>query len=119
MSEGSSEVLQVARRVGDKEELCERQLPLAQNPERRDEGLSRVALFHYRRCEGVESRLAVGPAVAHRWHHEREEWRQQLLQVVADEKVFLAWLGNDGRRKDRVASVPQSVNVKDRKVVCE
>src|SRR5256714_10171165 len=83
------EVSEVLRRVGEDEELREREVALAEYAEGRDERLARVALAHDRRAARVESGLAVSPEVAHARHDEWEERREKVLQGVADEEAFL------------------------------
>ncbi len=65
----------------------------------------------------MKARLSIGPEVANARHHEREERREQFLQVIADVEIFLARFADDGRRIDRVAAVKDGVNMKDRVVV--
>src|SRR5438094_4512311 len=67
----------------------------------------------------MKSRLAVSPEIADARHHQRKQRRQKRLQVVADEKVFLLWLADDGGGIDRVATVRHRVAVKDRVLVLQ
>src|SRR5437660_12713446 len=61
----------------------------------------------------MKTRLPVGPEISYAGHHHREQRRQQLLQIIADEKVFLLWFAYDSGRIDGVASMKDSVDVKD------
>ena len=101
--ERRAEVLQIDRLVGGKQELRQRQLAFAEDPEGAGHRLARVAIADDRRGERVVAGLAVRPQVAHAGHHQREQRRQQFLKQVADEEVLLARLADDGRR-DRSAS---------------
>src|SRR5437588_198787 len=113
------EVAQVLRRVGEDEELRERELAFAEYAEGRRNRLARVALAHDRGTERVESGLAVSPEVAHARHHEWEERREKFLQVVADEEIFLPRLADDGRGVDRILSMKDGLDVEDGIVVSE
>src|SRR6185369_1197754 len=61
----------------------------------------------------MKPRLTIRPEISHRRHDHREKRRQQFLQVVADEEIFLARLSDDGGGIDRVAAMKDSVDVKD------
>src|SRR5437868_14615394 len=67
----------------------------------------------------MKSSLAVGPKISDRRHQQRKQWRQQLLQVVADKKILLARLADDSGRIDRVTPVKDRVDVKNRIVVLQ
>jgi hypothetical protein len=67
----------------------------------------------------VVAGLAVGPEVLHVRHHDREQRREQLLQVVADEEVLLAGLADHGRRPDRVLAVGERFDVEHGIVVLQ
>ena len=92
--------LQVHVPVGHEQELGERQLPFAEDPERAGHRLARVALLDDRRGQRVIAGLAVRPEPLDRRHHQREQRRQQLLQQIADEEILLPRLADD-RRRDR------------------
>ena len=114
-----AKVAQVLRRVGEDEELRERELAFAEYSEGRRNRLARVALAHDRGTERVESCLAVSPEVAHARHDEWEERREKFLKVVADEEIFLPRLSDDGRGIDRVLSMKDRIDVEDGVVVSE
>src|SRR5689334_1620732 len=67
----------------------------------------------------MKSRLAVRPEIAHRRYHERKQRRQQLLQVIADEEIFLPRFADDGRRIDCVTAMSDRVAMKHRIIVTQ
>ena len=67
----------------------------------------------------MKARLAVRPEIADARHDQGEERREEFLQVVADEEVFLPRLADHGRRVDRISSMKDGFDVKDRVVVSE
>ena len=117
--ERRAEVLHVHVTVGHEQELGERELPFAEDPERAGHRLALVALLDDGRGERVIAGLAVRPEPLDRRHHQREQRRQQLLQEIADEEVLLARLADDGRRKDRIVAMRDALHLEHRVVVLQ
>src|SRR5688500_167290 len=65
----------------------------------------------------MKARFAVGPKIAHRTHHEGKQWRYELLQIVADKKVYLPRLADYWRRIDRGATMKDRVDMQHRTIV--
>src|SRR2546423_14962340 len=65
----------------------------------------------------MESCFAITPQIANAGHDQRKQRRQKRLQIIADEKIFLLWLADDGGRIDCIAAMIDSVAVKNRIVV--
>src|SRR5437016_10707630 len=62
----------------------------------------------------MKSRFAIGPQIAHARHHERKQWRQERLQIITNEKIFLSRFADNSRGIDRIAPMKDSVAVKHR-----
>jgi hypothetical protein len=114
-----AEVFQVDGLVRRDEELRQRELTLAEDPERRRHRFARVAVAHDGTGERVIAGLAVRPQIPHAWHDEREQRRQELLQEVADVEVLLSRLANDRGRVDRVPAPGELSDMEDRVVVAQ
>ncbi len=119
MFQHSAKIVQVDGAVRKHQELRQGQLPFTENPKAGHQSFARVALAHYRRRQGMESRLAVRPEITDARHHQRKQRRQQRLQIIADEKVFLLWLAYDCRRIYGAATMRDRVAVKDRILVLQ
>ena len=105
MFERLSKIAHVDVPIRDEQELRQRELPFAEDPERAGHRLALVALLDDGGRERVVAGLAVRPEPFDRGHDERKERRQQVLQQVADEEVLLPRLADDGGRKNRVGAV--------------
>src|SRR5436190_16597299 len=63
--------------------------------------------------------FAIRPQIANAGHHQRKQRRQQLLEVIADEKVFLSWFAHDCCGVNSVATMKDRVDMKYRIVVLQ
>ena len=115
--EHAAKIMKVDRRVSQHQKLGQCQLSFAENPESSHQGLAWVALAHDRRRQRMKSGLAVTPKLADTGHDDRKYRRQQRLQVIADEEIFLPGLADHGRGINRVAAVGDCFAVKNRVVV--
>ena len=79
----------------------------------------RVSFPDDRRGQRMKTGLAVAPQIANRRHHERKQRRQQLLQIIADKKIFLTRLADDRRRIDRVFAMKNRVGSENRIIVLQ
>ena len=114
-----SEVAQVHVLIGDKQELLQGQLPLAQNAEGACHGFAAVPLFDDRAGQRVISRLAIRPEVQHGGHDQWEQRRQQVLQEVANKKILLSGFAHHRRGINRVAAVRHLRHLKHRVIVLQ
>src|SRR5688500_4244828 len=63
--------------------------------------------------------LTVGPEIGYGGHHDGEEGREELLQVIAEVEVLLPWLSDDRRGAHRALFPEKTAAAEDRVVVLE
>ncbi len=114
-----AEVREIDVAIGDQQKLRQRQLPFTEDAKGAGHRLSPVPLLHDRRGEGMVTSLPVRPEASDGRHDQRKERREQLLEQVSDEEIFLPRLTNHRSREDGVASVGQTLHLEDRIVVLQ
>src|SRR6059058_722939 len=67
----------------------------------------------------MEASLTVAPQTPHTGHYQRKQRRQEQLQIVADEKIFLPGFAYDGRRIDSIATMRDRLALKDRIIMLQ
>src|SRR6185436_13455952 len=87
-------------------------LTFAENAKTGDESFARVTFLDHCGTQRMETSFAVRPEIAYAGHHQRKQRRQQLLQIVADEEVFLSRLANNSCWIDRVAAMKDRFDFK-------
>src|SRR5947199_6012906 len=63
--------------------------------------------------------LAIAPQIANRGHNKRKQWRQKLLQIIADEKILLARFSYHSRRINCVLAMKNRIGLKHGIVVLQ
>src|SRR5262245_22524748 len=109
MCKQGREAFEVYGSVSGDQELRQGELPFAEDAKGRGHRFASVAFLDNSRRQGMKSGLAIAPQIAHPWHHHREQWTEQLLQVVADEEVLLTWLADHCGRIDGVPAMENPV----------
>ena len=118
--EGRAEVLEVDGPVGHEQELGERELALAEDPEGAGHGLAAVALLDDGRGQRVIAGLAVGPEARRTpGITSGKSGESSSCSRSPMKKSSCRGLPDDGRGVDRVAPVREWLDLEDRVVVAQ
>ena len=103
--------------VGDDQKLGQGELAFTQDPQPAGEGLAWIAVGNPGRRQAVKTGLTEGFQLFDPFHHQREKWREQVLEIVADEKILLARAADHGGRVDCLVAMVEVGDLKDRVIM--
>src|SRR5437016_14160997 len=115
--EHPGEIAEVHRRVGEDQELRERQLPFTQNTKARNQSLARITLAYYCCSQRMKSRFTITPQMTHTRHHQWKQRREERLQIITEEEVLLPGLAHNCRGIDCITTMKDRFAMKDRVVM--
>ena len=111
------EVCHVQGTIGHDQELGQRELPLAQNPQAGGKGLSGVTVADPCCCQAVETGLSKGLQLVDSVHDKGKQGRQQFLQEITDKIIFLFGAANHGGRIDGIVTMVEMGRLENRVVM--